>query len=157
MFGPNNKANPTGTAGLVDFRAKLMDALNIAGRGRHTTPYDRIATLFYADKRAALAILPYITPKLRTLEVSGEVTVPFQFVIESAAGMPIALPQPRKEIVSQVLPLLTNKDSTTKPGQTVVNPIKNDKCKAARTTGTHTAKLRSTKHKPAAKRRTNVK
>ena len=161
MFAPGEVNNPQGRI-KNNTTQMLRDAIELAGKGRHTNPFARIAELFYSSGKMAIAILPYITPKLRTLEVSGEVTVPFQFVIESAAGMPIALPQPARQVTSQVLPLLTNKDSTTKPGQTVVNPIKNDKCKAPRIaatkhTRTHAAKLRTAKHKPAAKRRANAK
>lgn len=107
MFGPNNIANPTGTAGAFDFRAKLMKALNIHGKSKHTSPEKRIAELFYSSSKAALAIMPYITPKLRTLEVSGQVVVPFQFIVERH-GQPVVLPadtQPVKQIGSKVVTL----------------------------------------------------
>ena len=132
MFGPNNKANPTGTAGAFDFRKKLMDALMITGKRERTNPYKRIAELFYASQQAAIQILPYITPKLRTLEVSGEVTVPFKFIVETAAGKPIPLPEP--QVVKQV-------DS-----KIVAAPVYLDKCKATSVK----AKSKHTKRKPAA-------
>jgi len=123
MFGPNNNANPTGTAGAFDFRKKLMAALMLAGKSKGTNPYKRIAELFYASQQAAIQILPYITPKLRTLEVSGEVQVPFKFIVEQSDGTPVPLPEPQpvKRISSEV----------------VVNPIKLDKCSVAATCVKH--------------------
>ena len=137
MFGPNNNANPTGTAGTFDFRKKLMDALLLAGKSERTNPYKRIAELFYASQQAAIQILPYITPKLRTLEVSGEVTVPFKFIVERSDGTPMPLPEPQtvKQIDSKV----------------VATTIKLDKCKAISTQHVKT-KRKHTKRKPTAKR-----
>lgn len=132
MFGPNNIANPTGTAGAFDFRAKLMKALNIHGKSKHTSPEKRIAELFYSSSKAALAIMPYITPKLRTLEVSGQVVVPFQFIVERH-GQPVVLPadtQPAKQIGSKPVML----DVPILPGtkQVAAKPIRKSKKLTAR-------------------------
>ncbi len=112
MFGPGNTINLEGSGkGVIDFRKKLMKELNIVGKEQHTNIYAYIAALFYSSARNALAILPYLTPKLKSLEVSGEVRVPFKFVIEKSDGQPVSLPEPQppaRSIVSQV----------------VVNPIK---------------------------------
>ena len=157
MFGPNNNANPTGTAGGFDFRKKLLAALHLTGKKLNTSPYKRIAELFYADKKAAIAILPYVTPKLRTLEISGEVSVPFQFVIETSAGkrVPLPEPQPTKAIESKlVMPLPVKQES-----EVVVSPIKNDKCSGKPapkhiTTKQAKQKVKQAKAKRVAKRAT---
>ena len=118
MFRPGEVANPQGRI-KNNTTQMLRDALIEAGKGRHTTPFARIAELFYKSGKMALAILPYITPKLRTLEVSGEVTVPFQFIINRSSGETVKLPTPQavKQIDSKI----------------VVSPIELDKCKAPTT------------------------
>lgn len=105
MFGPNNLANPTGTAGAFDFRAKLLKALGVVGKRKGVSPEARIAALFFKSDKCALQILPYIAPRLRALEVSGQVSVPFQFIIEQVNGDPLELPpaQAAKQIASQVV------------------------------------------------------
>ena len=124
MFARGEIANPSGAPpGVNQFREKLLKALNIAGKKLHTTPEARIADLFYSSAKNALQILPYIAPRLRALEVCGEVSVPFQFIIERSSGETVDLPAANtKRIESKI----------------VMSPIKNDKrspagCKAAKT------------------------
>ena len=104
MFARGEIANPSGAPlGVNQFREKLLKALNIAGKKLHTTPEARIAEMFFKSDRSALQILPYIAPRLRALEVSGEVSVPFLFIIERSSGETVDLPQPVKQIASQVV------------------------------------------------------
>ena len=138
MFRPGEVHNPDGRNGKEGTTQQLRAALDRAAKGRHTTIYDEIATLFFTSAKWKMAILPYITPKLRTLEVSGEVSVPFQFIIETSAGVPVTLPQPRKQIDSNVLPNLVSSTTKHKP--------------------THIAKRKVTKPrpKPAVKKRAHT-
>ena len=126
MFEPGNRANPQGRI-KNNTTQMLRDAIVAAGKTKKVSPFKRIAELFYKSDRMAIAILPYLTPKLRTLEVSGEVSVPFQFIIETSAGVPVSLPQPRKQIGSNVLPNLVS--STTRPKPIRIAKVKRVKAK----------------------------
>ena len=132
MFEPGNRANPQGRI-KNNTTQMLRDAIVAAGKTKKVSPFKRIAELFYKSDKMAIAILPYLTPKLRTLEVSGEVSVPFQFIIETSAGVPVTLPQPRKEVASSMLPGLANSSrpqvvaTTNKP-----KPIRIAKSKLAK-------------------------
>lgn len=104
MFKPGECANPNGNR-KNSATEMLRAALIAAGKGRHTNPFDRIAELFYSSSKMALAILPYIAPRLRTLEVSGEVQVPFKFIIEGSDGKRVPLPKQTKQVASNVMSL----------------------------------------------------
>jgi len=139
MFEPGNIANPNGRSGSDTATQQLRKALNAAAKSKHTTIYRELALLFFKSDKWKLAMLPYIVPRLRTLEVSGQVVVPFQFILKTSGGNRVPLPEPRKQIPSQV----------------VVSTIKPDKCKVASTTPI--VKLRTARAKPTAKRRRNAK
>lgn len=136
MFEPGEIANPNGRSGKDSTTQKLRKALELAARSRKTTIYKGLADLFFTDDKWKLALLPYIVPRLRALEVSGEVTVPFKFVIESADGKPVPLPEP--QVVKQI-------DS-----KVVVATIKHDKCRVA-STSTHSGQVKTKTHKRKAK------
>ena len=104
MFSPGETANPRGRI-KNDATQALRDAITKYAKCHHMSVFGRIAKLYFTDNKFAIAILPYIAPKLRSLEVSGEVTVPFQFVIERSDGDPVALPAARKQVTSRTVTL----------------------------------------------------
>ena len=108
MFKPGNIANPNGRNGKDGVSTQLRAALNIAAKKHNTTVFGEYSKLFFSyNPKVAmtwrLALLPYIVPKLKSLEVSGEVTVPFQFIIKRSNGEAVQLPAPTKQITSSIV------------------------------------------------------
>ncbi len=104
MFGPGETANPQGRI-KNDTTAHLRAALDKAAKKHKTSIFAEYAELFFTSNKWKALLLPYIVPRLRTLEVSGEVNVPFQFIIERSDGQPVELPQPVKQIPSKQITL----------------------------------------------------
>ena len=114
MIAPGQVINPSGRNGKDGVSKQLIAALKRAARGKDKgkSVFGEYARLFWSSDKWKLTLLPYIVPRLRSLEVSGEIQVPFQFIIEDVNGEPVPLPPPVKQISSNV----------------VANTIKLDKC-----------------------------
>ena len=134
MWEPGQSGNPGGKS-TDTTTENLRKAVDRACKAKRTSLWDEIAKLFMKSDKYKMALLPYLAPKLRTLEVSGQVSAPFQFIIERSSGETVNLPAANtKRIESKI----------------VMSPIKNDKRSAA---GRKAVKIKSkpTKRKPVAR------
>lgn len=67
---------------MKKWRQELISALITAGEHRGASPAKRIAEAFYEDNTVMIAVLKYMMPQLKAVEMSIDEESPFRLVID---------------------------------------------------------------------------